>query len=127
MAVCLPMFIFTACNNDDDDNGGSESIVGTWYKIFPEEDWKYGEYGYEFIFNADGTEETRYYDVSGKVTETSRFLWKVEGEYIYAAPLDDPDDWQRELFSISGDKLYLTDEYYGETIVMTRGKIPFNK
>lgn len=129
MAVCLPMFIFTACNNDDDDNQrGGESIVGTWHRIFEGDEWDENEIGYETEYYADGTLITRWYNASGKVTEEGpKFLWKVEGEYIYGACLDDPKNWEREKFSISGDKLYLTDENYGETIVLTRGKISFNK
>ncbi len=80
MVVCLPMFIFTACNNDDDDEGGSESIVGTWYSYDMDDD----EYN-ELSFNADGTGvkyENEIKNVRGKSEgeEIDYFAWKTSGE-----------------------------------------------
>ena len=110
--MVLAVTVFVSCSTDDDN---VNALVGTWEFTEIDEDL---EINVTATFNENLSGEIYAVVVfnGGSETENSSFTWSTDGNKLTMV-ID--GDTETSTYSISGDKLTITDDD-GETTVLTR-------
>lgn len=117
--LLMSMISVVSCNEDDLvdllNNEDSKALIGTWEYL--ESDDEYEEViTLTFNNNFSGLLEVKYTEDGYSESDTQEFTWGTDGKNL---TLDLPEGLESLSYSISGNKLRITDED-GDLLIFTK-------